>query len=160
MPQGSVVVIYVTAVKGEPMRAVKSVRAVEGRGLEGDRYFDHGGTWSVKPGSDCEVTLIESEAVEAVERDCDVALQASQSRRNIVTLGVPLNHLVGREFEVGEAVLHGMTLCEPCGYLEKKTRDGVKQALLHRGGLRARIVKGGVISTGCQITYPSSQSSR
>ena len=151
MADGSVVGIFVTPDAGGVMHGVDAVHAVEGKGLEGDRYFDHGGTWSAKPGLDCQVTLIEAEAVDAVGREYNLALDMSETRRNLVTRGVPLNHLVGREFSVGEVVLQGVGLCEPCGYLERKTREGIKRALVHRGGLRARVVRGGVIRTGSTI---------
>src|SRR5438874_415595 len=64
-------------------------------------------------------------------------------RRNLLTAGVPLNHLVGKTFRVGEVVLRGIELCEPCGHLEKLTCAGIKRALIHRGGLRAQILRGG-----------------
>ena len=59
-----------------------------------------------------------------------------------------LNHLVGREFSVGEVRLRGMRLNEPCNHLASLTDEKVKQGLVHRGGLRADIVSGGVIRVG------------
>jgi MOSC domain-containing protein YiiM len=94
------------------------------------------------------VTLIEAEAVEAVRRDEGLALTAAETRRNLVTRGVPLNHLVGKDFFVGGARLRGVRLCEPCLHLEGSTRPGLRQALLHRGGLRARILAGATVSLG------------
>ncbi|TMI90280.1 MAG: MOSC domain-containing protein [Bacillati bacterium ANGP1] len=130
------------------MIPVKEVRAVPGQGLEGDRYFHRKGTYSEKPGPDREVTLIEIEAIEALKRDYRVALDPGDSRRNIATRGVPLNQLVGREFTVGAVGLRGIRLCEPCGHLEGLTREGVRAGLVHRGGLRAQILTGGVIRPG------------
>ncbi len=57
----------------------------------------------------------------------------------------PLNHLVGREFRVGRVVLRGMRACEPCKYLSGLVGKDVKTGLIHRGGPRADIVRGGVI---------------
>jgi MOSC domain-containing protein YiiM len=65
-----------------------------------------------------------------------------------VTRGVPLNHLVGREFQVGAVRLFGRRLCEPCEHLEGLTIKGVLTGLIHRGGLRADIVLGGSIRVG------------
>jgi MOSC domain-containing protein YiiM len=121
------------------------VRAIAGRGLEGDRYFNQVGTYSNRPGTGREVTLIEIEAIEALKRDYDIGLRPGESRRNIVTRGVPLNHLLGREFKVGEVRLRGARLCEPCSHLQKLTQQGVMRGLIHRGGLRAEILTGGVI---------------
>jgi MOSC domain-containing protein YiiM len=92
--------------------------------------------------------LIEIEAIEALKREKDITLVPAASRRNLVTRGVPLNHLVGREFRVGPVRLLGTRLCEPCAYLEGLTQKGVLAGLIHRGGLRADIVAGGTIRVG------------
>src|SRR5690348_18371445 len=101
MFKGTVVSIHIASEAEGRMVAVTEARAVPGKGLEGDRYFQQTGTYSVKPGPDREVTLIEAEAVEALRRDYGLALEPGDSRRNITTRGVPLNFLVGKEFTVG-----------------------------------------------------------
>jgi MOSC domain-containing protein YiiM len=148
---GVVAGIFLGPVATKPMQAVTEVRAVAGRGLEGDRYFERTGTYSDTPGSGREVTLIESEAVASAGRDDGLDLAPGDARRNIVTAGVPLNHLVGREFLVGEVRLRGMRLCEPCAHLARLTRRPVVKSLTHRGGLRAEIVAGGTIREGDPI---------
>jgi MOSC domain-containing protein YiiM len=148
---GTVVSLHIAPGAAAPMRSVLEVRAVPGRGLEGDRYFNSIGTFSNDPGTGRHVTLIEIEAVEALQRDYRVEVSAGAARRNIVTRGVALNHLVEREIRVGEAVLRGARLCDPCSHLEKLTRSGVLRGLIHRGGLRAEIVSGGMIRVGDPI---------
>jgi MOSC domain-containing protein YiiM len=133
------------------MLSVGEVRAVPGRGLEGDRYYSKDGSFSDTPGSGREITLIEIEAIEALARDYKFELSPGDARRNIVTRGVPLNHLVGREFSVGEVVLRGVRLNEPCNHLAGLTHEKVKQGLVHRGGLRAEILNEGVIRAGDPI---------
>jgi MOSC domain-containing protein YiiM len=91
------------------------------------------------------VTLIELKSIELLKREKSIAIEPEASRRNVVTRSVPLNHLVGREFQVGAVLLRGMRLCEPCAYLEGLTQQGVLAGLIHRGGLRAEIVTGGTI---------------
>lgn len=147
----TVIAIHIASTGAAPARPVATVRAIAGKGLEGDRYCSKLGTYSNEPGSGREVTLIEIEAIEALRKDYDVLLEAGQSRRNIVTRGVALNHLVEREFRIGEVVLRGTRLCEPCAHLEKLTVTGAMRALIHRGGLRADIVKGGTIKVGDRI---------
>ncbi len=151
---GVVVSIHIAPVAAAPPQAVQAVRAVPGRGLEGDRYWSATGTYSRKPSPDRDVTLIEVEAIEALERDYGIALAPGASRRNIVTRGVPLNHLVNREFTVGEVTLRGLRLCDPCGHLEGLSQPGVKQGLIHRGGLRAQILNDGMIHVGDPIRIP------
>lgn len=149
---GEVLHIHVApAAEATPTR-VNSVRAEPGRGLEGDRYHASIGTYSEKGGPGREVTLIASEAIEALEAEFGVKLAPGQSRRNITTLGIDLNDLVDKEFRVGGAVLRGVRLCEPCDHLERLVgQANTMRGLVHRGGLRSDIVSGGTIRVGDQI---------
>lgn len=133
------------------MKAVDRVRALPGRGLEGDRYFLRTGTYSGKNGADREITLIETEAIDALGRDYGVALEAGETRRNIATRGVPLNHLVGRVFRVGQTTARGLRLCEPCSHMEKLAGKPIRAGLVHRGGLRAQILMEGWIRVGDEV---------
>ena len=152
MWQGSVVSIHIAPEAGLPMETVPEARAIAGRGLEGDRYTLGLGYYSNTPGpGGRELTLIETETLEALPA-LGVKLSAAETRRNIATSGVALNHLVGREFWVGAVRLRGTRLCEPCKYLEGLTQAGAMLALLHRGGLRAQILNDGVIRVGDTIT--------
>ena len=129
------------------MQSVSEVRAVPGKGLEGDRYFVRQGTF-YKPQPDRELTLIEAEAIEALRREFDIDFGLSDSRRNVVTRGVPLNHLVGREFWIGNVKARGLKLCEPCSHLQRLSNQKVLPGLVHRGGLRAQVLTEGVIRVG------------
>jgi MOSC domain-containing protein YiiM len=151
MTTGRVTSLHLAPVAGARMERVDAVRAVAGRGLEGDRYFLRTGTYSRKNGSDREITLIETEALEALERDYGIAIDPAESRRNVSTRDVALNHLVGRTFRVGEATVRGLRLCEPCGHMERLCGKRVRPGLVHRGGLRAEILTGGVIRVGDPI---------
>jgi len=147
---GVVAALMIGLERKEPMISVPEVRAIAGAGLEGDRYCRERGTFSKKLPSN-QVTLIEAEALEAAERDYGIELTAEESRRNVLTCGVALNHLVGREFQIGEVRLRGLKLCEPCTHLQQLTAKAVLKALRHRGGLRAEILGGGVIKVGEKI---------
>jgi hypothetical protein len=150
MWQGSVLSIHIAREASTPTESLAEVRAVPGRGLEGDRYFHGRGTYSPRASvGGREVTLIESECVEAlfggiVNADgatLGIKLAPGDARRNVVTLGVPLNPLV-------EVLMRGTRLCEPCKHLEDLTQQGVRGGLVHRGGLRARILNEGTIHAG------------
>ena len=134
------------------MEARGEVKATPGRGIEGDRYFEGTGTWSNHPGEGREITLVEMEAFEGLARERNIALKPGETRRNLVTRGVPLNHLVGKEFQVGDVRLVGVRLCEPCNYLEEMTTKGVLAGLVHRGGLRANVLTGGAVRVGDSVT--------
>lgn len=148
---GIVAAIHVAPEAEAPTQEVESVEAVAGQGLRGDRYFQENGTFSDGKPSGRDLTLIEAEAIEAVEREAGIDLDFADHRRNVTTRGVALNHLVGERFRVGEVVCQGVMLCEPCSHLQSLTEDGVLEALIHRGGLRADIVEGGTIRTGDEI---------
>jgi len=148
MMKGQVISIHIAPAAGAPMIAVDPARAVVRLGVEGDRYFSKQGTFSDTPGEGRHITLIESEAVEAMNATLGTAFAPGEMRRNIVTRGLALNHLVGRDFRVGNTLLRGIRLCEPCEHLESLTHEGVLKRLIHRGGLRANILEGGTIRAG------------
>jgi len=151
---GTVTAIHVASAQGAPPEPVDAVRAVADCGLEGDRYYHDEGTFTDRAG--CAITFIESETLAAVERDYDITLDPGAHRRNVTTRGVALNHLVGERFRVGDAVCLGTELCEPCSYLERHLQEeGIQDALVHRGGLRARIVESGEIRTGSRVEHPA-----
>src|ERR1700716_198716 len=168
MWEGPVVSIYIAPEASAPMQSITEVRAFPGRGLEGDRYFAGTGFYSnTSSHGGREVTLIEIEAVEALlggvlnaagER-LGIKLPTAGTRRNIATSGVPLNHLVEREFWVGAVLMRGTRLCEPCKHLDDLTQRGVMTGLIHRGGLRAQILSEGVIHVGDAVRPKSSQPS-
>jgi MOSC domain-containing protein YiiM len=147
----TIVSIHIAPTGAAPMKTVRKIQVVAGKGLEGDRYAMKLGTYSNDPGSGRDVTFIEIEAFEALRRDYQIALEPGSARRNIVTRGVALNHLVGVEFTIGDALLRGTRLCDPCAHMEKLTVKGAMRGLIHRGGLRAEIIRGGVIRIGDAI---------
>jgi MOSC domain-containing protein YiiM len=116
---------------------VRSVRAVAGKGLEGDRHFFAGGA-----GLGEALTVIEAEVLE------EVGLTGAQSRRQVLVRGVRVNDLVGKRFWIGEVECLGTELCEPCLHLQRLTRPGIIKELIHRAGIRADILSGGTIRVG------------
>ncbi len=121
-------------------------------GLTGDRYatdvalHDRGYT-KIR-----HVTLLEEETVAALARDHGIDVAPILLRRNLLTHGVPLAHLIGRRFRIGAVVLKGTELAEPCRYLADLIGKPVLAPLLNRGGIRAEIVEGGELRAGDEIT--------
>ena len=134
------------------MQFRSEVRAVPGRGLVGDRYFEDNGRYSAQsvPGREItELTLIESEVIQHLRLAWGLDVDETDSRRNVVTRGVSLNDLVGAEFDVGEVRLRGASLCEPCVSLVKSAEHThLLRALAHKGGLRAEVLTEGTIALG------------
>ncbi len=151
MLKGEIVAIYIAGEATLLPKAVAEAHAVPNKGLVGDRYFDDAGTFSNLGRGGRDVTLIEAEAFEALQREHGVTLDAAASRRNILTRGVPLNELVGREFRIGDVQLRGARLCEPCTHLNGLVGQNVLRGLAHSGGLRADVLTDGTIRVGDTI---------
>ena len=144
-----IVGIFIAESPASPPVAQACARAIPGRGLEGDRYFKGAGTFS--PGAqrpDFEITLIQMEHVEMFASTSGIRFTPRDARRNLVTVGVDLNLLVGRDFRVGSVHIRGIRLCEPCNHLAKQTSPQILRGLLHKGGLRAQILSEGEIRVG------------
>ncbi|MDA1001563.1 MAG: MOSC domain-containing protein [bacterium] len=147
--QGEVVSIHTAPAAGEAMTDLQEVEALAGRGLAGDRYAKESGTHSKAAGPHRHVTFIESEVLESLKRDDGIELPGVLCRRNIVTRGVQLMGLVGKEFKVGGVTFRGVRLNEPCRYFQNLVQiEGVVKALVHRSGLNAEVVAGGRVRVG------------
>ena len=131
------------------MESREEVRATPGKGLEGDRYYLGCGTFSPKPQKpDYEVTLIQKEHIDDFRTASALPFTSKHARRNLVSEGIDLNALVGREFSIGPVRMRGIRLCEPCNYLAKSSFREVLQGLVHKGGLRAQILSEGTLRVG------------
>ena len=153
---GKLLHIHIAPDASYEMEELQEAELVAGKGIVGDRYYLGKGTYSPKP--DCrEVTLIEAEALDALSRndpplqDSDITVQPGEHRRNLTVRGVPLNHLVGYRFQLGECILSGGRLNFPCRYLEELLDRPVYLPLYNRSGLNCWIEKGGIIRPGDEI---------
>ncbi len=147
---GQISSIFIRPEPSEPVVEMAQVLAVPGRGLEGDYYFAGIAPEGTEPAR--EITLIEKETLKALETEHNIYLSPAESRRNLITENVPLNHLVGKEFRVGHVTLRGIRLCEPCAHLASLTQKEFLPALVHRGGLRAQILTKGIICVGDTVS--------
>jgi hypothetical protein len=143
---GLVEAIWIASGAGADAQRCEAVRTVPGAGLDGDRHALGTGTFpSGVPGS--ALTLIAGEVCDSF----DPPLAAGEHRRNVVTRGIDLNALVGREFTVGDVRCRGMRLCEPCVVVERYSPRSILRPLVHRGGLRADLLDEGTIRVGDSI---------
>jgi MOSC domain-containing protein YiiM len=153
---GQVVGIYVAPSAGAPMEAQTAATVEAHRGIVGDRYAEGAGSWSANTRVARDVTLIEREAVDAVRAGLaagGVDLREADTRRNLVTVGVPVHHLIGREFRIGDVRLRGVKLSEPCLHLERLLGvPGVREAFVHRGGIQAEVLTDGELHIGDLVT--------
>ena len=131
-----------------PMQAQDQIVLIADRGIEGDRYMLETGFYSEAPEVGRQVTLFEAETLEALKRDLNIELKPEEHRRNVTTVGVPLNHLVGKRFKLGETLLEATRLSFPCKHLDEVTGKEVFNGIVHRSGLNCRIVVGGTVKVG------------
>ena len=146
--EGRIIAVCISPTEGGPIKAVTEAVAIAGQGLRGDRYCATGAS------SNTQLTLIESEVIDALNSELAKPLPVTAFRRNLVTEGVVLNSLVGLTFAVGEVQVQGIELCEPCAYLQDLlgVPELVKR-LTHKGGLRCEILEGGLIVCDSLVRY-------
>ena len=146
--QGKIIGIYTYPQVGANAITNSMIELVAGAGIVGDRYYNHDGTFSkeqaIKPKQ--EITFIESEQINRFNLENSCALNHADLRRNIITEGVPLNDLVGKEFQFGLQRFKGIELCEPCAYLAKTVEAKLLPAMIGNGGLRAQILNDGELN--------------
>ena len=147
---GVVCHLHITARAFLPMRAMAELKLIEGIGIEGDRYMigREEGFYSPKPEEGRQVTLFEIETLNALKRDHNIDLAPSDHRRNVTVEGVPLTHLVGKKFWLGETLLEATRLSIPCKHIEEITGKAIFDPLINRSGLNCKILKGGTVRVG------------
>jgi MOSC domain-containing protein YiiM len=143
--------IFLAPESGAEMKSVEVATALEGCGLEGDRYCAGIGHWS-RFGRVCEVTFIAAEDLDYIERETGVSVNNGQHRRNVVTRGISLKTLRrGERFRVGEVAFEYRGPRSVCRYIERLTEPGMTQALKGRGGICARVIENGTVRVGDEI---------
>ena len=149
---GTLLSIHITPAKSQPMQRLDEARVIAGKGIEGDRYILGTGTYSIKPGEDRQITLIEREMLDRVAADDGHEISVDEHRRNLTVEGVPLQHLVGLRFRVGDAVLEGVRINQPCKYLNLMLKRDVYMPLWNRSGLNCKVIEGATIRPGDTVT--------
>ncbi|WP_394182391.1 MOSC domain-containing protein [Marinomonas posidonica] len=143
--------IFVAKKAKQAQIEIEAVKVDAGKGIVGDRYYG-------KKGNDGpNITFVALEEIHAFNENFEQRITLSDTRRNVVTYGVSLNDLVGKRFRIGDAEFYGVELCEPCALLGKRlateemSAAQVVKAWLHKGGLRADVVRSGVLRVGMPI---------
>ena len=138
--------ICITSKSSEEMQNVNTVEVIASKGIVTDRYFKENNDQAVQ------ITLIESENIDYYNKISETNIPYISFRRNIITKGIQLNDLVGKEILIGNVKIKGHRLCAPCRYLQEmlKQKNLVKK-LLNRGGLRCEILTDGIISVNDPI---------
>ena len=123
-----------------PTVELHAVECLAGQGLLGDRFC------GFKENYKGQVTFFSGEVFAAVCRQFGVSGKSpGVTRRNVITRGVDLNSLVGKEFEIQGVSFAGVAECSPCHWMNDAIAPGAEAALHGRGGLRARVLTDGVL---------------
>jgi len=136
----------ITKDNNKKIKEVNSIEVVADKGVINDRHF--------KEFNDpfCQVSLIESENIDYYNLKYGLNIEYLDFRRNIVTKGIQLNDLIGKQFLVGNARVEGIDLCRPCRHLsEILNQDNIIKEFLRRGGLRCQILSSSTINIGDKI---------
>lgn len=153
---GKLLHIHIAPSASYEMEELQQAELIAGKGIVGDRYYNGTGTYSPKPDVR-EVTLFDIDVLDALARNDPplqkeaIVLTPADHRRNLTVQGVPLNHLVGKRFRVGDVVLRGGRLNFPCKYLEELLGMPLYLPLYNRSGLNCWIESGGIIRPGDAI---------
>jgi MOSC domain-containing protein YiiM len=147
---GFVRFLHITPRAFLPMRSLSEINLIPGIGIDGDRYMigREEGFYSHKPEEGRQVTLFELETLIALARDAKIEIGPQDHRRNVTVEGVPLNHLVGKQFWLGETLLEATRLSIPCRHIEEVTGKAIFDPLINRSGLNCKIIRGGKVSVG------------
>ncbi len=123
-----------------PIIEVPEIECVAGRGIRGDRFFDF------KENYKGQITFFALEVHDALCQELKlVEISPAGYRRNVITEGVDLNSLVGKEFEIQGVLFSGMAECAPCYWMDQAFAPGAEAFLKGRGGLRAAILSDGFL---------------
>jgi MOSC domain-containing protein YiiM len=130
-----------------PIEEVERIQCVAGRGIEGDRFFDY------QPDYKGQITFFDWAVYERVRDEIVKGeLHPMAFRRNVVLEGVDLNELIDKRFTLDGLEFTGSCECSPCYWMDQACAPGTHEFLKGRGGLRARIVKGGDLVLGeCEL---------
>ena len=150
---GTVEGLYIAERAGQPMHSVEAVTGEAYKGLVGDRHYrPRGGPTSKgKRGEVQDLSLVEAEVLELLLDEHGIGLAGHETRRNVLVRGVRLNDLIGKRFKLGGLLCEGIEICQPCSHMQKKVGKPILKPLVHRGGLRARILESGIVRVGDSI---------
>ena len=138
--------ICITEESGQDLEDIDSINVIANKGIKNDRYF------SDDNNNDVQLTLIEKENIDYYNGISELKIPYINFRRNIITSGIQLNNLIGKELFVGNVKIKAHRLCDPCKYLQDKLNDkNLVKKLVNRGGLRCQILTDGIISVNDKI---------
>ena len=135
------------------MQTAQQIEVIEAKGILNEpRYFGRKSRDSGQP-SKRQVTLMEREQI--AEHAAILGLEsipAGAVRSNIETTGIDLVSLIGKEVEIGEAVLLLYAPRDPCEQMDAICQ-GLRELMMNnRQGVLAQVIRSGKIQVGDRIS--------
>jgi MOSC domain-containing protein YiiM len=126
------------------MEPVTSAALITGVGIDGDKH--------AQAASLRQVLIVDKEALDAVGVD------PGTIKENVTVEGLDVMSLpAGTLLRIGaEAVLEITKICEPCFRMDE-IRMGLKDELVGRRGMTARVARGGTVRVGDPITVEAAE---
>ena len=139
---GKIKAINISNLDGENTIYVNQAILMKNKGIINDRYYEN------FINNYEQVTLIESEKIDDFNKKIRKKIDYKDFRRNIITSGIDLNKIVNQKIQINNVILSIHELCQPCRYLQKKLEiKNLVKLLAYKSGVRAEIIKSGIIST-------------
>lgn len=150
---GQIITIFVAPSKHAEQIAVDSVQVKTGKGIVGDRFY---GFRQTQRGRN--LTLVEMEKITEFNQQYQQDIALNATRRNMITQGIRLNELVGKQFYIGDVLCEGVELCEPCGVMVRSlacaglSKTQVMNAFAHKAGIRVEVLSDGIVNIGDDVS--------
>ena len=129
-----------------PTIEVSSIECVAGHGIRGDRFFDYDDDYKGQ------ITFFSLDVFDQLRSKLRLPrCSPGVTRRNVIVRGIDLNELIGGEFEVQGVRFRGTAECKPCYWMDTAIGPGAEKFLKGRGGLRARILTDGILTSAAKV---------
>jgi hypothetical protein len=129
-----------------PMESLTTAHLVPSRGIEGDRYYFHVGSFSTGDIPAYDISIIEEDMYQELVQESLRSGNAKGLRRNIIVSGGSLASLIGQPFQIGTTLLQGILP-------RRLTHLPLEQVLAMRlsTGIGAHVLSDGIICLGDEL---------
>jgi len=146
--------IFITKTRREQPYEIEAAKLEAGKGIVGDRYHERAleflAVGDQVPSN--HISVISKEELAGFLERNNAEIDYADFRRNVLTSGIDLRELIGRQFKLGSALCQGIEDCDPCVFLAATVHRSVLPEMKEKAGLRAIILEDGDLKIGDTIT--------
>ncbi|MFB0988319.1 MAG: hypothetical protein QMC69_03515, partial [Gammaproteobacteria bacterium] len=111
--------IFITKMRREQPHEIEAAKLEAGKGIIGDRYHERAleflAVGDQVPSN--HISVISKEELAGFLERNNAEIDYADFRRNVLTSGIDLRELIGRQFKLGSALCQGIEDCDPCAFL-------------------------------------------